>query len=138
MTIEELKIKALAKELDIDIEEAEEMIETGDYTVLTDEEADEQCAEYIKDSLWAFNSDFILSECGLDLSGADSLRTMQEKSCKSANDFVLSLVEKTCGIESFIESAVSADGRGHFMSSYDGEEIEAQIDGQYLYIYRVN
>ena len=138
MIIEELKIKALAKELDIDIEEAEEKIETGDYTVLTDEEADEQCAEYIKDSLWAFNSDFILSECGLDLSGADSLRTMQEKSCKSANDFVLSLVEKTCGIESFIESAVSADGRGHFMSSYDGEEIEAQIDGQYLYIYRVN
>ena len=138
MIIEELKIKALAKELDIDIEEAEEKIETGDYTVLTDEEADEQCAEYIKDSLWAFNSDFILSECGLDLSGADSLRTMQEKSCESANDFVLSLVEKTCGIESFIESAVSADGRGHFMSSYDGEEIEAQIDGQYLYIYRVN
>ena len=138
MTIEELKIKALAKELEIDTEEAEEMIETGDYMVLTDEEADDLCAEYIEDSLWAFNANFILSECGLDMSGADSLRSMQEKSCESANDFILSLVEKTCGIESFIESAVAADGRDHFMSSYDGEEIECQIDGQYLYIYRIN
>ena len=98
------------------------IIESGDYLVLTDKEADEKTAEYIKDSLWAFNADFILSECGLDLSGSESLKTMQEKSCESANDFVLSLVEKTCGLASFVKAAISADGRGHFLASYDGEE----------------
>lgn len=31
-----------------------------EYKVLTDEEADKAAADYIKDSLWAFNADFIL------------------------------------------------------------------------------
>ena len=134
MIIEELKIKALAKELDIDIEEAEEMIETGDYTVLTDEEADEQCAEYIKDSVWAFNSSFLSSMTGLP---EEMYKAVQDK-CEGAEDAVLQCIENSCGIEDFIEAAVDADGRGHFMSSYDGEEAEVQIDGQYLYIYRIN
>jgi hypothetical protein len=38
------------------------------------------------------------------------------------------------GLEGFVEEAVSADGRGHFLSSYDGEENEQ--DG--FYIYRIN
>lgn len=37
----------------------------GDYLVLTDEEADNATAEYIKYSIWAFNPEFIISECGL-------------------------------------------------------------------------
>ena len=134
----ERKIEALAKYLECDVEEAQNLIDDGDYLVFTDSEADEACKEYIKDSLWAFNADFILCECGLDLSGADSLRLMQEKSCESANDFVLSLVEKTCGIDKFVDSAISADGRGHFLASYDGEEVEVEDDYGYLYIYRLN
>jgi hypothetical protein len=106
----------------------------AEYMVLTDEEADEKCAEYIKETLWAFNADFILDECGLDGSGVDSLRTMQSEACEGANDFILSLIEGTCGLEEFTESAVSADGRGHFMSSYDGNEDESAG----FYIYRVN
>lgn len=109
-----------------------------DYLILTDEEADEQAKEYIKDSLWAFNADFIIGECGLDFSGVESLKKMQEKSCEGANDFILSLVEKTCGLASFVEAAISADGRGHFLSSYDGEENEVTVNGKAYYIYRVN
>ncbi len=30
------------------------------------------------------------------------------------------------------------DGRGHSLSSYDGTEHEIQIDGEWIYIYRVN
>ena len=134
----ERKIEALAKYLECDVEEAQNLIDDGDYLVFTDSEADEACKEYIKDSLWAFNADFILCECGLDLSGVDSLRSMQEKSCESANDFVLSLVEKTCGIDKFVDSAISADGRGHFLAPYDGEEVEVEDDYGYLYIYRLN
>lgn len=138
LTEEEAKVKALAQFLGHDAEEAKKMIEDGDYLVLTDAEAEEKAKEYIKDSLWAFNASFILEECGLDFSGEESLRHMQEKSCEGANDFILSLVEKTCGLEQFVEDAISADGRGHFMSSYDGEENEVEADGQTFYIYRTN
>ena len=134
MAIEELKIRALSEEMEIDKEEAEEMIESGDYLVLTDEEADDQCKDYIKESLWAFNADFLESETGIP---ADMFKAAQDK-CEGANDAFLQIIERSDGLDSFVESAVSADGRGHFMSSYDGEEIETQIDGQYLYIYRLN
>ena len=30
------------------------------------------------------------------------------------------------------------DGRGHSLSSYDGEDNEVKVDGEYLYIYRTN
>lgn len=30
------------------------------------------------------------------------------------------------------------DGRGHCLSSYDGNEEEVQVDGEWIYIYRVN
>jgi len=126
------KLKALAAFLETDTEDAERFEE--DYLVLTDEEANEKTKEYIKESLWAFNANFILSECGLDLSGTESLKEMQQKVCESANDFILSLIEKTCGLDKFVESAIMADGRGHFLSTYDGEEVE---QGEY-FIYRLN
>ena len=126
------KHRALAEFLNIDLEDVDSY--EDDYLVLTDDEADEAVREYIKDSVWAFNASFILCECGLDGSGEDSLKAMQEKSCESANDFILSLIEKTCGLDEFVDSAVCADGRGHFLSSYDGEENE---QGEY-FIYRTN
>lgn len=109
-----------------------------EFRVLTDEEANEACADYVKDSLWAFNASFILEECGLDFSGEESLKAMQNKACENANDFILSLVEKTCGLESFVDAAVSADGRGHFLSGYDGNENEVKVNGKYWYVYRIN
>jgi len=126
--------QALANYLKCDIENAESQIESGDYLLLTDEQANEQAYEYIKESLWAFNASFILSECGLDFSGEASLKSMQENSCESANDFILSLVEKTCGLDCFVKSAISADGRGHFLNCYDGNEIEQDE----YFIYRLN
>jgi hypothetical protein len=101
-----------------------------EYRVLTDDEADEACAEYIKDSLWAFNADFLAGETGID---SDVFKVLSEK-CEGANDAILSLVEKTCGLDDFVKSAVSADCRGHFMNTYDGSEDEY---GDY-YIYRIN
>ena len=136
------QLSAVCKSMDVDREDLERYLDSGDYLVLTDSEANEKVAEYIKDSLWAFNANFILSECGLDLSGVDSLRAMQEKACESANDFILSLVEKTCGLASFVDSAISMDGRGHFLSPYDGNETEVSYKAgkktDFLYIYRQN
>jgi hypothetical protein len=137
--LSEKQIHAVCKDQSWDFSDLERYLDRGDYLLLTDAEADEKTAEYIKDSLWAFNASFILSECGLDGSGEESLRYMQEKSCEGANDFILSLVEKTCGLKDFVSSAISVDGRGHFIAQYDSEEVEIRIsDGETLYLYRCN
>jgi hypothetical protein len=150
METQELKIKALAQYLEC---EADEISETrhddclfdapgGEYLVLTDEEADEKTAEYIKDSLWAFKASFILSECGLPLDLEEAIQTFQENKCESANDALLALVERTCTLDSFTQSAISVDGRGHFLATYDSNENEETVvdndDEQTFYIYRTN
>ena len=135
------KQEAIAKFLECEVDDLREEgnfygLDVFDgYAVATDDEADQACKENIKDSVWAFNASFILDECGLDFSGEDSLKAMQEKSCESANDFILSLIEKTCGLDSFVEAAISADGRGHFLSSYDGQEVE--LEGGF-FAYRID
>lgn len=139
------KIEALANYLECEMDELEELdfdtygmttFKYGkkEYAIATDAEADVACQEYIKDTAWAFNASFILEKCDLPFSGEESLKKMQEKSCEGANEFILSLIEKTCGIEQFTDDAISADGRGHFLSPYDGEENE---QGEY-FIYRIN
>ncbi len=106
-----------------------------EYAIGTDEEANEACAECIKNSAWAFNARFVLSECGLPFELEDAIQAFQSKQCESANDAIVALIEKTCGMESFVESAISADGRGHFLSSYDGNENDS-ADGTFV-IYRI-
>lgn len=117
------------------LEAAQAEYPNSDYLILSDKEADEKCAEEIKDSLWAFSSSFLASCTGLD---ECIFKALQDK-CEGSNDAVLSLVEKTCGLESFIDDAISADGRGHFLARYDHEEREIKIEDQGLfYVYRVN
>jgi len=40
--------------------------------------------------------------------------------------------------DDFIEEVISADGRGHTLSSYDGEEGEVTYKDEWYYIYRTN
>ena len=134
------RIKALAEYLGESVENLRnngdnyfQVVDGYEYLVLTDGEANEKAQEYIEDSLWAFNADFILDTCGLDSSSniIRSLRKMQEDSCEGCNDFIRALVDGTCGIDEFTKQAILADGRGHFLSSYDGEEGEQ--DGYFIY-----
>ena len=37
----------------------------------------------------------------------------------------------------FVDEAIATDGRGHFMSSYDGLEHEVNINGTDYYIYKI-
>ncbi len=118
-----------------------------DYMVLTDEEADEKAADYIKDSLWAFNASFLSNETGYPIEVFESLQDKYE----SGNDAVEALIDSQksdTDMEGFIEAAISADGRGHFLSSYDGNENEETVSGitceetgednTTFYIYRTN
>ena len=152
MKTSEEKAQALAKFLEVELSEITEIPEDEDnaklpfvteqgheYMVLTEKEADEKAREDILHSLWAFNTDFIISHCR----GCDDmtdweieevekgLRQIQENICEGGNGLVKALISD---IDDFVDDAINADGRGHFINSYDGEEHE-QDD---LFIYRMS
>lgn len=104
-----------------------------EYMVLTDDEADEKAAEYIKDSLWAFNPSFIIEHSKLPYEAEEMIRGFQEAKCEDANETIEALIDD---IDEFIDAAVGADGRGHFLNTYDGEENS--VVGSDYFIYRLN
>lgn len=113
------------------------------YAVGTDEEANKAACKYVEDSAWAFNADFVCDQCDLPSEIAEVLQGFQSDRCEGANDAILALIEKCTTIEKFTEAAINADGRGHFLGQYDGEENEENAedengDSQMYYIYRVN
>jgi len=143
----EERMKALAEFLEIEIPEGEELedviteesyndnafeAEGNTYLVLTDSEADEAAEEYVTSSLCFFNASFLASETGLP---EEVFSALQEK-YEDANETLLTLVNAHCegGIKAFTEEAIRYDGRGHFLSQYDGSEGEAGS----FYIYRTN
>lgn len=109
------KIKALAEHLQVSEESISERHEEyssseapGEYRVLTDDEADTAWDEYLDSYL----DDCILSE----LKGPLAQYFDRDAWKRDARH----------------------DGRGHCLSSYDGEEHEIKVDGEWFYIYRTN
>ena len=126
---EQEKIEALAKHLDCSIDEAVNSM--NDYLVYTDDEADEAVYNYIKESVCFFRSDFISAHCDVDIEVIVKLQELNEDS----NEAIRSLIKD---FDHFVSDAVCADGRGHFIASYDHEENEQTINGNDYYIYRSN
>ena len=116
------------------IVEAQDDIDAQDYYVLTDEEADERCTEYIKEALWTFKASFLAGETGID----EEVFTRLAEGYDSSNEAIESIINANGGMDSFVKAAVSADGRGHFLNGYDGTEKEATYNGTTYYIYRMN
>ena len=107
-------------------------IGSKEYAVGDDEQAGEALYEYIEQSVWAFRASFIARECNLP--EAEGMIEAAQEKCEDANDGILAMIKGTCGLKSFVDSAESADGRGHFLSLYDSNENE--VDG--FFIYRLN
>ena len=141
--MKELKKEALALYLKESTEEIKEdtydensfSFNREEYLVLTGEEADEKTTEYIMDSLWAFNSDFISSHSNLNAPALKALSKMQIELCEDANELVKAVIRD---IDHFVKDAILSDGRGHFLSGYDGEENEIEHKKVWFYIYRTN
>lgn len=110
-----------------------------EYKVFTEDEADEAVKADILGSLWAFNPDFILRHTAFyqqstedeDDAFIESLENLQCNICEGANAIVKALIED---MDAFVSDAVDADGRGHFLATYDGEELEV---GDF-FAYRIN
>jgi len=107
-----------------------------EYAIGSDDEATGAVKAYIKDSVWTFRSEFIASHTkgGASNGMIKAIQALQE-TCEDCNDDILSLIED---IDDFIEDAVSSDGRGMFLSPYDSNEQEIEIDDETFYAYRIN
>lgn len=129
MSTDKKKLKALAQFLDEkDLDEVQNLIDREDYLVLTDEEADEKAHEEILNSIWAFKAEFLSAHSSLD---AETISIIQQAKYEDANEPLKRMIND---LDHFINDAISSDGRGHFMNSYDDHENE-QND---FYIYRMN
>jgi hypothetical protein len=95
-------------------------IDGKEWALFTDEEADKAVKSYIEESLWAFNKSFLSDQTGLP---EEVFSTLQQD-CESSNDAILSIVEKCGDMDTLVSDAMSSDGRGHFLSPYDGHEKE--------------
>lgn len=139
---------AAAQVLGCDVEEIEQLsydhfgmdIYTDgnqEYAIGTDEEASQAARDEILNSLWAFNAEFILShsKAGSKPTLVRALKEMQEKLCEDANELIRVLITD---LDQFVKDAISSDGRGNFLSPYDNEEVEIEINGITFYCYRLN
>jgi len=106
--------------------------ESDGYMVLTDEEAYEKAAQNIEDSLWAFDPSFLSNMTGIDMSVFEAVQANGK--CEDNNDAIRSCIGD---VENFVQEAIEADGRGHFISSYDGKEQEQTVSDVLYYIYRL-
>lgn len=144
--IDELRVEALLQFLNAEDERLTEYdvhstdwatyeVEGEEYKVLTDEEATLCTKLDIKETCSYFSADFLETMTGIP--------AVVFKHLVDENEAVLETIEKTCGIDEFVDEAIQWDGRGHFLATYDGEENEATVedkDGEdvTMYIYRVN
>jgi len=152
----DLRVRILANYLDLEPEDDDEDYEylfdeglsnygyetfrngNEEYLVLTDEEADNEAREYIESSLWAFSAEFLANFTGLPSVVFVKLSELYE----DCNDTIKEIIGRD--MQYFVEDAISTDGRGHFISSYDGDEAEWTAPDEwefdtdeYWYIYRV-
>jgi len=134
------KAIALAKHLGVEAEDVTEAfrskttfeVDGETWLVLTDEEADEHASNEIRESLWAFNPSFLLAHINAHLD-QKHLSKIQSDMCENANEVIAALVGEN--IESLIDDAISSDGREHFLSRYDGIEVEL---AEGLFAYRID
>ncbi len=136
------KAKTLKKYLGIKIDEIKtdgdgfEIVGSDErYLVLTDQEANEAVKEYIKESICYFNASYIAIYSRLS---KEVIEHLQEKHVavyggqEEINDLLIR--ELTIDFNRFVINVIEEDGRGHFLSSYDGDEHET---GDF-YIYQID
>lgn len=105
----------------------------GDWLILTDEEADEEAREAIRRDVWAFVPSFLVAYMPEGVT-EDVLSTIAESKCEDAAPCFLAMIGDR--FEDFASDAISTDGRGRFLSGWDGCEHEFEHDGRTWYAYR--
>lgn len=154
MTYRTERLQALREHLDLQMEDMKDVTDSQyekngfdyfkeEYLVLTGEEADARAKEEIERDVWAFMPDFILSHCSTYEnmsnweydSAKEALEKIQAHFAEGVNELIKAMIPD---MDEFVEDAICADGRGHFISHYDGRENEYEVNGMTFYVYRLN
>ena len=111
--------------------------EAGDWLVCTNESADKVAREYILEGVWAFNMWFLRDHFSCELSdrAVKALEKVCSDLCEDANPLFLDLIKDH---DAFVNDAIMTDGRGHFISHYDGQEVCVPKNGKVFFAYRTN
>jgi hypothetical protein len=105
-------------------------IDGAEYAIATsEEEAETACAQYIEQSVWAFNASFLASH--IEALNEDDIERLRGDKCEDVNDALLKLIDD---FDYFVEDAIGCDGLGHFLATYDGEYTTI---GDY-HLFRIN
>jgi len=100
-----------------------------EWAVGTESQANKAAKENVLESLWAFRTDYIARAVGLTDQEERGLQAMQEKLSEDANAIVRRIIGER-NLDRFVRYAIDSDGRGHFLSPYDGEEHSSdEIEG---------
>lgn len=86
-----------------------------DMAIGTDVLADRAVYMEIMESLWAFNTEWLAQHSRRSYEFIHALQARHE----AGNDAIRATIRNK---KKFVEDAVAADGRGHFLSSWDGSE----------------
>jgi hypothetical protein len=121
--LEELSLTDVDFE-DIEIDGATLEVNNMEFMVLDEDEKQECLKNNIRETASYFNASFLAAMTELPEKVFEALTDENEAVCE--------LIEKTCGMDKFIDEACRCDGAGHFLNNYDGNEYELS-DGYYAY-----
>jgi len=111
-------------------------VDLDGFMFLTDDEADEACKEHIQESIWTFRAEFLASYLGCPVEAVQAIQ--DNDNCEDNNQIFTDWLENVSDLDDFCEDAISEDGRGHFLASYDSDEHEVTFKDETYYIYRIN
>ena len=100
-------------------------IDDDSYAVAAnEEEATQAVAEYIKSHICYFNPSFIAEHSDVPV---EIFEALAEKGFDKPDVYLQVIYD----FDDFVNDAIDADGRGHFLNTWDGKEYE--IDNYLLY-----
>ena len=99
----------------------------SEYIILNEDQQLEAVKDTIYETASYFKSEFLEEMTDIPSEAFEAL--------EGHDDAVVKIIESTCGLDAFAEECIDVDGAGHFISHYDGEEIE--LDGEYS-AFRIN
>lgn len=135
MDVKETRKKLLIMECYPEFDHHSE-VDLEDFMFLIDSEADIACEEYICESIWAFSPDFLANYLNCPVEVIQAIH--DNGKCEDNNQIFIEWIEQHFNMDDFILDVIDADGRGHFLSSYDGEEHKVQWKDEEYYIYKIN
>lgn len=100
-------------------------IDGYEYAVAEDEEeAIKAAEEYIRETVWAFNAEYLLKYSDVPRSDGlvEALTKIQGELCEDSNELFYNLIQKNW--DEFIEDAMDEEGLGHLLAPYDHTEQE--------------